>query len=103
VLRQALEAADAFEGEYVAEIELDGERTRIARFRGTPPFNGFHGHIEAMACYAGQSVGEVKSVQPAAEIVAQLVDEAETLLSGPPTISAQGVRPDLHEPFLPED
>src|SRR5437660_5757793 len=102
VLRQALEAADAFEGEYVAEIELDGERTRIARFRGTPPFNGFHGHIEAMACYAGQSVGEVKSVQPAAEIVAQLVDEAETLLSGPPTISAQGVRPDLHEPFRPE-
>ena len=81
VLRQAIEAADAFEGEYVAEIELGGERTQIARFRGTPPFKGFSGHIEAMACYAGQSVGDVKRVQPAAEIVAELVDDAERLLT----------------------
>ncbi|OLC23443.1 MAG: hypothetical protein AUI42_06070 [Actinobacteria bacterium 13_1_40CM_2_65_8] len=81
VLRQAIEAAEAFEGEYVAEIELGGERTRIARFRGVPPFKGFHGHIEAMACYAGQSVGDVKKVQPAAEIVAEMVDEADKLLN----------------------
>ena len=80
VLRQAIEAADAFQGEYVAEIELDGERQQIARFRGVPPFKGFHGHIEAMACYAGQSVGDVKRVQPAAEIVAELVEAAEELL-----------------------
>ncbi|MDQ2943111.1 MAG: nitronate monooxygenase, partial [Candidatus Dormibacteraeota bacterium] len=77
VLRQAIQAAESFEGEYVAEIELGGERQQVARFRGVPPFKGFHGHIEAMACYAGQSVGDVKRVQPAAEIVAQLVDEAE--------------------------
>jgi hypothetical protein len=31
------------------------------------------GTIEAMACYAGQSVGSVKRVQPAAEIVAELM------------------------------
>lgn len=82
VLRQAIEAADAFQGEYVAEIEIDGERERIARFRGIPPFKGFQGHIEAMACYAGQSVGDVKRVQPAAEIVTGLVEEAERLLHG---------------------
>ena len=75
VLRQAIQAAESFEGEYVAEIELDGERHQIARFRGVPPFNGFHGHIEAMACYAGQSVGAVKRVQPAAEIVAELMSD----------------------------
>lgn len=80
VLRQAIEAADAFQGEFVAEIEFDGERQQIARFRGIPPFKGFHGHIEAMACYAGQSVGDVKLVQPAAEIVAELVEDAERLL-----------------------
>jgi len=80
VLRQAIEAADAFDGEYVAEIELEGERERIVRFRGIPPFKGFHGHIEAMACYAGQSVGDVKRVEPAAEIVTALVEEAERLL-----------------------
>jgi nitronate monooxygenase len=84
VLRQAIEAADAFQGEYVAEIEVDGERQQIARFRGTPPFKGFHGHINAMACYAGQSVGDVKRVQPAAEIVAELVEEAERLLHDSP-------------------
>jgi len=80
-LRQAIEAADAFQGEYVAEIEIGGQRTQIARFRGTPPFKGFHGHIEAMACYAGQSVGDVKRVQPAADIMAELVAEAERLLN----------------------
>jgi NAD(P)H-dependent flavin oxidoreductase YrpB (nitropropane dioxygenase family) len=77
VLRQALEAAESFEGEYVAEIELEGELEQVERFRGIPPFKGFEGTIAAMACYAGQSVGDVKGVQPAAEIVAELVEEAE--------------------------
>ena len=77
VLRQAIEAADAFQGEYVAEIEFEGKREQIVRFRGIPPFKGFNGHIEAMACYAGQSVGDVKRVQPAAEIVAELVESAD--------------------------
>jgi hypothetical protein len=76
VLRSALEAADEFQGEFVAE--LAGEP--IARFRGIPPFKGFTGNIGAMACYAGQSVGEVRGVQPAAEIVAELVGDAEKLL-----------------------
>jgi nitronate monooxygenase len=80
VLRQAIEAADAFQGEYVAEIEFDGELQQIARFRGIAPFKGFHGHIEAMACYAGQSVGDVKRVQPAAAIVAELVEDTKRLL-----------------------
>ena len=45
-------------------------------------FKGFTGNIGAMACYAGQSVGEVRGVQPAGEIVAELVDQAEKLLKG---------------------
>jgi NAD(P)H-dependent flavin oxidoreductase YrpB (nitropropane dioxygenase family) len=77
VLRQAIDAAESFHGEYVAEIELGGERHQVARFRGVPPYKGFHGRIDAMACYAGQSVGDVNRVQPAAEIVAELVEAAE--------------------------
>jgi nitronate monooxygenase len=73
VLRSALDAAEAFEGSYVAEFA--GEP--VARFRGTPPHKGFTGNIGAMACYAGQSVGEVRGVQPAAEIVAELAGDAE--------------------------
>jgi nitronate monooxygenase len=75
VLRSALEAADAFEGSFVAE--LGGEP--VARFRGVPPHKGFTGNIGAMACYAGQSVGEVRGVQPAADIVAELVADTERL------------------------
>ena len=33
-----------------------------------------------MALYAGQSVGAVRGVQPAGEIVAELMEEAERLL-----------------------
>jgi nitronate monooxygenase len=77
VLRQALEAAEAFDGSYVADF--NGEP--VAKFRGTPPFKGFTGNIGAMACYAGQSVGEVRGVQPAAEIVAELIESAEKLLN----------------------
>jgi NAD(P)H-dependent flavin oxidoreductase YrpB (nitropropane dioxygenase family) len=76
VLRSALDAAEAFDGSYVAEY--NGEP--VAKFRGTPPYKGFSGNIGAMACYAGQSVGEVRGVQPAAEIVAELAGGAEKLL-----------------------
>jgi NAD(P)H-dependent flavin oxidoreductase YrpB (nitropropane dioxygenase family) len=81
VLRSALDAAEAFDGSFVAE--LNGEP--IAKFRGIVPFKGFTGNIGAMACYAGQSVGEVRGVQPAAEIVAELAEQAERLLKGTAT------------------
>jgi nitronate monooxygenase len=84
VLRQAIEAADAFDGEYVAEIKFEGELERIVRFRGIPPFKGFQGHIEAMACYAGQSVGDVRGVQPAAVIVAELAESAQRFVRASP-------------------
>jgi nitronate monooxygenase len=77
VLRSALDAAEAFDGSFVADYA--GEP--VLKFRGTPPFKGFTGNIGAMACYAGQSVGEVRGVQPAAEIVAELVESTEKLLS----------------------
>ncbi len=84
VLRQAIEAADAFDGEFVAEIQFEGELERIVRFRGIPPFKGFQGHIDAMACYAGQSVGDVRGVQPAAAIIAELVEGAERFVHTSP-------------------
>jgi nitronate monooxygenase len=77
VLRSALDAAEAFDGSFVADYA--GEP--VLKFRGTPPFKGFTGNIGAMACYAGQSVGEVRGVQPAAEIVAELAESTEKLLS----------------------
>src|SRR5204863_6058625 len=44
------------------------------------PQIGYTGPAEARALYAGQSVGAVRSRQPAAAIVAELVEEAERQL-----------------------
>lgn len=78
VLRSAIEAAEAFDKEVVGEVDIGGERRQIRRFQGTPPSKAFTGTIEAMACYAGQSVGAIKRVQPAAEIVAELMSVVDS-------------------------
>jgi NAD(P)H-dependent flavin oxidoreductase YrpB (nitropropane dioxygenase family) len=59
-----------------------GERLGAAQ-SWTPdwPSATYTGAAEARALYAGQSVGAVRSRQSAAEIVAELVDEAELLLA----------------------
>ena len=52
----------------------------IPRFSVVPPTRATTGHVEAMALYAGESVANVTRVQPAGEIVAELVSRAEQLL-----------------------
>jgi NAD(P)H-dependent flavin oxidoreductase YrpB (nitropropane dioxygenase family) len=83
VLRASLEAAEAFEGDVVAD-EIDpitGDRVPVGRFRGNlAPTTSVTGRVEAMAQWAGQSVGGITDVVPAAAIVRELVDEAERML-----------------------
>jgi nitronate monooxygenase len=81
VLRSAIDAAQALDRDVVAEVEIGGERRQIRRFQGVPPYKAMSGAIEAMACYAGQSVGAVKRVQPAAEIVAELMSVVDSPMS----------------------
>ena len=82
VLRSSLEAAQAFEGEIVGENQdaLTGERYTMRRFQCDVIHKAATGTIEAMPMLAGESAGSVKRVQTAAEIVEELVTEAETLL-----------------------
>ena len=47
---------------------------------GTFPYAGMTGDIEAMALHAGQSAGLVMRIQPAADIVRELGEEAERVL-----------------------
>jgi hypothetical protein len=64
--------------------------TRFTDLSGTIPLHRFEGTfavtknvtgaIAAMPHWAGESVGAVRRIQPAAEIIHELVDEAETLL-----------------------
>ena len=43
---------------------------------------GFRGDVETTALYAGQSCGLVNDLLPAADIVAQVAQQAEAILRG---------------------
>jgi nitronate monooxygenase len=66
------------EGEVIA---TDDDGSSIVRYQSTSPRAEIIGEIEALALWAGQSVGVVHDVKPAAEIVASLVDEARAALA----------------------
>ena len=65
------------EGEVVARSA--GGR-RFERYSDMPPLQGMEGDLEAMALYAGQSVGLVRAAGTAGDIVAALVAEATAAL-----------------------
>jgi NAD(P)H-dependent flavin oxidoreductase YrpB (nitropropane dioxygenase family) len=79
-LRSAIEAAQAFAGDVVGETEWGGTKMPVERFSVMTPDRVTTGAIRAMALYAGQSVGGVRAIQPAREIVAELMTGAEELL-----------------------
>lgn len=64
-------------GETVATT-ADG--TPVVRYSDTMPRAGMTGDLEALAFYAGQSVGLIHGIEPAAMIVTRLVTEAEQVL-----------------------
>jgi nitronate monooxygenase len=80
VVRSALELAEDLPDRPLGEMEVSGSHYPIPRFFGFPPTRQMTGRITAMACYAGQSVAAIHRVQPAGEIVAELVSGIENLL-----------------------
>jgi nitronate monooxygenase len=81
-LRSAVAAAEASDEEFFGDVGGDGEPFAIPRFAVRPPNRATRGRIDAMALYAGQSVGAVRAIAPAADVVRELAEGAETLLSG---------------------
>lgn len=80
VLRSAIEAAEALTENVIGEMKLGEQAIPVQRFSALAPTIGTTGHIDAMALYAGESVSDVNSVQPAAAIIAELVAGAERLM-----------------------
>lgn len=80
VLSSALAAAHALEGDTVGEADLGGRRVPLPKFAGLPPFRAVSGHVDAMVLYAGESVGGVDDIVPAAQVVDELGSGAERLL-----------------------
>jgi nitronate monooxygenase len=84
VLQSAIDAANAFKGETVATIRpIDEREFAIPRFAIAVADRTATDQIEAMSLFAGQSVGGVKRITPAREIIDELVTEAEGLLRRP--------------------
>jgi nitronate monooxygenase len=81
VLRGCITEAMANQDELVGETAWgDGRSTQIPRLCVLHPVAATTGRVQAMAHYAGQSVGQIRRVQPAAEIVAELTGGARELL-----------------------
>ena len=52
----------------------------MVRYQSFTPGAGTEGEIDELPMWVGQSVGLVAKLQPAAVIVREIVDEAETIL-----------------------
>lgn len=81
VLTSCVEAAEACTEENVGELSMGDMKMPLPKFAVPCPGRTTTGTIGAMALYAGQSVGAVTKTQPAADIVRELAEGAEELLS----------------------
>jgi len=83
VLRSCVEAVDRFQGDVVGETAQPWAPNIRVPVHSRDSFvadKTTTGEFAAMPLWAGESVGGVKRLQPAGEIVRELADEAEALL-----------------------
>jgi nitronate monooxygenase len=80
VLRAALVAAEAFDGDTVGTLTVGGEQKPLPRLSARTPSRDVSGTVTAMALYAGQGVGQFSDVTSAAQVVAELSEQAAALL-----------------------
>ncbi|KAL6213797.1 hypothetical protein ACLB2K_013237 [Fragaria x ananassa] len=64
----------------IGRTRIHDREIEIHRLAGTVPNVTTTGDIESMVFYAGQSVGLVKEILPAAEVVKRLVEGAQLLI-----------------------
>ncbi|MEM7412179.1 MAG: nitronate monooxygenase [Myxococcota bacterium] len=81
VLRSSITAAEALSEDIIGEVQLSDQTLPVQRLSVICPSKETTGHIEAMALYAGESVTNVRSVEPAASIVSDLVSGATAALA----------------------
>jgi nitronate monooxygenase len=65
----------------IGETTFGGQRIPVQRFIGLPATAEATGDIESMALPAGQGVGLVREIKPAAEIVQELVEGARQIIA----------------------
>jgi NAD(P)H-dependent flavin oxidoreductase YrpB (nitropropane dioxygenase family) len=65
----------------VGQTIIGGQAMPVLRFMGLPPNCEASGDIDSMDLLAGQGVGLVREIKPAAEIVRDLAEEARQIVS----------------------
>jgi nitronate monooxygenase len=80
ILRSSIDAVKAHQGDTVGEGTFAGETFPVVRGSGFPPGATATGDISAMAMYASDAVAAVHQIEPAADVLRSIVDEAERLL-----------------------
>ena len=78
--REGSEEARASDQPMVGTTRIAGQEIPLTRFTGFPPCTEAQGDIDSMSLLAGQSVGLVDDVRPAAELVHDLIDDATALI-----------------------
>lgn len=81
VLKSCVEAVNKFEADSVGERKLGEEKKPVPKYSIALPTKDTTGHIEAMALYAGECVGEITKLQSAGEIVKDILEDAESIIN----------------------
>ena len=90
VLRSAVDAVEKIDAPAVGEMEFGGEQIEVPRTAGIAPHARTTGRIDAMALFAGEAVGSVTAIRPAADIIQDLVDGAVDRLRAVSAVAASG-------------
>lgn len=83
VLRSSIAAARAHDGETVGEIAVGADTMPVPRLSPMTATKSFRGDARAMPLYAGHSVDGVQRIQPAAEIVDELLARVSEVDASP--------------------
>lgn len=78
VLASAITRAEALSDDVVEQATIAGATISIPRFAPIAPTRRTTGEVDGMSLYAGLSLDGVRRVQPAAEVVRELVEGGQT-------------------------
>ncbi|UQA59367.1 NAD(P)H-dependent flavin oxidoreductase [Polyangium aurulentum] len=65
----------------IGQTTLAGAQMPVPRFMSVPPSASVSGDIESMALLAGQGVGLVRELEPAAEVVREMIEGAREIIT----------------------
>jgi len=86
VLRNSLTDGGTPPSGPIAYVRSGGRTVEVPPFGSGLPTIHTEGRTELMANYAGQGVGLIRNVLPAAEIVEQMTSEAQSIMRRLPTL-----------------